>query len=63
MRLYAAACAVLEAGARLLNEKANTLEFGVYARGLKDGRQDAMNEFGIEVEYMPVGDDEDDEDE
>ena len=61
MRLYEATCSLLEAKARLLNEKANTIELGTYARGLEDGRNAAMEQFGIGVEYEPVGDDEDED--
>ncbi|MHA7210805.1 hypothetical protein [Arthrobacter sp. MDT1-65] len=61
MRLYTALCTVLEAKARLINEEANTVELGTYARGLEDGRNTALEQFGIDVEYEPVGDDEDED--
>jgi hypothetical protein len=60
MKLIRAITELLEAKAELLREEAATMQLGVYARGLQDGRADVMETYGFEVAF--IGEESDDDD-
>lgn len=58
-RLIQSITEYFEAKAESIREETSTMQLGVYARGLQDGRADAMETYGFEVAF--IGDDESDD--
>lgn len=59
--LMAAAAEWLRTQSAAKREELRFAELGTYARGLEEGRADAMEQFGIDVQFIEVGDDGDEE--
>lgn len=59
LKLIQAITEFIEARSEQLREETATLQLGTYARGLADGRQDAIEAMGLEVVYLGEDDDED----
>lgn len=60
-RLINALSELLEAKAELSKEEAAMLHLGTYSRGYKDGQEDTMRTYGLEVVYVTGDDDDEDE--